>query len=139
MDKANVIKTQEMWKDYLNTEFWLKTISEPAKHMIIRDNEIVSVDSEYAASVESLSYILSGNLGRVTLLTSQEAYVTECHAPELQGELLQMLAKAQTKEAQLLVELDAERARSKALKNRTLWQRIRNGILSRKHRTSVMN
>ena len=67
MDKANVLRTQEIWKDYPNTEYWLKTISEPAKHMIIRDNEVVDVDADYKRSLESLSYILSGEQKRVSL------------------------------------------------------------------------
>lgn len=60
MDKENTKRTQEMWKDYPNTAYWLKTISEPSKHLIVRNQEIVGVDSDYAGAVESLSYILMG-------------------------------------------------------------------------------
>lgn len=67
MNKAHVCYTQEMWKDYENTEFWLKTIAEPAKHMVIRDGKIVSVDWAYAVAVESLSYILTGEQKNVSL------------------------------------------------------------------------
>ena len=67
MNKAHVNCTQQMWKDYENTEFWLKTIAEPAKHMEIRDGKIVSVDWDYAVAVESLSYILTGEQKRVSL------------------------------------------------------------------------
>lgn len=67
MDKAHVFYTQQMWKDYPNAKFWLETISEPAKHMVIRDNKIVSVDWDYAVAVESLSHILLGELKNVSL------------------------------------------------------------------------
>lgn len=60
MDKENVTRTQDMWKNYPNTKYWLKTISEPEKHMIIQGQKIIGVDSDYAKAVESLSYILSG-------------------------------------------------------------------------------
>ena len=49
-----------MWKDYPNVELWLKTISEPAKHMRICDNEIIAVDTNYLVAVESLRYLLTG-------------------------------------------------------------------------------
>lgn len=61
MDKQNALKTQEMWKDYENTEFWLDTINNPQKHMIIRDNKVIGVSHEYYMALESLNYILTGN------------------------------------------------------------------------------
>ena len=61
MDKGNVIKTQEMWKNYENTLFWLEAINNPEKHMIIRDNKVIGVDNDYKMSLESLNYILTGN------------------------------------------------------------------------------
>ncbi|MBP1683311.1 MAG: hypothetical protein H6Q27_875 [Ignavibacteriaceae bacterium] len=67
MDKSNVLKTQEMWKDYPNTEYWLKTITEPQEHMIVVDNKIIAVDSDYMRAVESLNYILTGKQKIVTL------------------------------------------------------------------------
>lgn len=67
MDKENTKKTQEMWRDYPNTAYWLKTISEPTKHMIVRNQEIIEVDNDYAGAVESLSYILTGKEMRVKL------------------------------------------------------------------------
>lgn len=67
MDKAHAFYTQQMWKDYPNVKFWLETISEPAKHMTIRDNKIVDVDWDYAVAVESLSYILTGEQRDVSL------------------------------------------------------------------------
>ena len=73
-----------MWRDYPNTAYWLKTISEPTKHMIVRNQEIIvysdraecskpsvftiiGVDNDYAGAVESLSYILTGKEMRVEL------------------------------------------------------------------------
>lgn len=61
MDKNNVIKTQEMWKDYENTSFWLDTINNPQKHMIIVNNKVVGVSHAYLMALESLNYILTGN------------------------------------------------------------------------------
>jgi hypothetical protein len=60
MNKENLIKTQEMWKDYPKAKQWIDTICNPSKHIIINNNEIISYDSEYVLAVESLSYILLG-------------------------------------------------------------------------------
>lgn len=62
MDKQNVIKTQEMWKKEPNTKYWIDVISNPSKHMIIDNNMVIGVDGDYRKAVESLSYILSGEL-----------------------------------------------------------------------------
>lgn len=67
MDKSNVLKTQEMWKDYPNVDYWLKTITEPQEHMVVADNKIIAVDSDYMRAVESLNYILTGKQKIVTL------------------------------------------------------------------------
>lgn len=61
MDKQNVAMTQNMWKDYENTMFWLNTINNPQEHMIIKDNEVVDVSGDYKMALESLNYILTGN------------------------------------------------------------------------------
>jgi negative regulator of replication initiation len=58
MDKINVFKTQEMWKDYPNAKYWIETISNPAEHMHIEDNKIIFIDGDYYKAIESLTYIL---------------------------------------------------------------------------------
>ena len=62
MDKENVVKTQHMWKDYPNAKFWIDTISNPTAHMIIANNHVIGVDSDYQKAIESLQYILLGKL-----------------------------------------------------------------------------
>lgn len=65
MDKAAVKKTQEMWREYPNAAAWIKTISEPARHMIVSENKIVQVDPAYIQAVESLSYLLLGKTSNI--------------------------------------------------------------------------
>lgn len=62
MDKQNVAKTQCMWKDYPNTKFWIDTISNPSKHMFIENNQVIGIDNDYKMAIESLCYILLGEL-----------------------------------------------------------------------------
>lgn len=117
MDKANVLKTQEMWKDYPNVEYWLKTISEPAKHMIIRENEIIAVDTDYERAVESLSYILLGEQKLVSL-TKNEHGIQE---NEMDIPTIDDLCK--------ILENKGETELSDQLKNAAMFSRLLNPLL----------
>lgn len=68
MDKQNVIITQKLWKNYPNTEYWIDIISHPEKHMIIYENKVIGVDSDYKKAQESLKYILTTGLAKSPLL-----------------------------------------------------------------------
>lgn len=56
MEKFNVIKTQEMWKDYPNTKHWISVLKNPQKHGLIG-----TPDSDYLKAIESIEYILLGD------------------------------------------------------------------------------
>ena len=61
MNKDNVAKIQEMWKDYPNVQKWIETISNPNKHIKMVKENTFFVDNDYVIAVESLSYLLTGN------------------------------------------------------------------------------